>query len=201
MSKSVGVFILLVVLPAGLVTAADSPPAKEVWWSFRPLAKPAAPATGNPVDHFILAKLRDKGLSLAPEADRRTLIRRVTFDLTGLPPTPDEVDAFVADKSADAYEKLADPLLAAPAYGERFARLWLDAVHFAETHGHDQDRVRPNAWRYRDYLIDAFNRDTPYARFVQEQIAADVLFPDKPQLVPALGFLAAGPWDESSLRD
>ena len=125
----------------------------------------------------------------------------VTFDLTGLPPTPEEVDAFVNDKAADAYEKLVDKLLASPAYGERFARLWMDAAHFAETHGHDQDRVRPNAWRYRDYLNAAFNADTPYSRFVKEQIAADVLFPDEPKLVPALGFLAAGPWDESSLRD
>ncbi len=175
----------------------------KTWWSFQPLTRPDAPRapSGNPVDKFVVAKLSDKGLSLAPEADRRTLIRRVTFGLTGLPPTPDEVEAFVADKDANAYEKLVDKLLASPAYGERFARLWMDAVHFAETHGHDQDRVRPNAWRYRDYLIRAFNNDTPYARFVKEQVAADALFPDEPKLVPALGFLAAGPWDESSLRD
>src|SRR6476660_8421663 len=112
-----------------------------------------------------------------------------------------EIAAFEADASPDAYGKLVDRLLASPAYGERWARHWMDAVHFAETHGHDQDRVRPNAWRYRDYLIAAFNADTPYARFVQEQIAADVLFAGEPHLTPALGFLAAGPWDESSLRD
>src|SRR5262245_16468997 len=191
---------VVVLLLLAAATACVDEPAK-LWWSFQPLARPQAPADRHPVDHFILARLSDKGLSLSPEADRRTLIRRVTFDLTGLPPTPEEVEAFVADKSPDAYEKLVDRLLASPAYGERMARLWMDAVHFAETHGHDQDRVRPNAWRYRDYLIDAFNRDTPYSRFVQEQIAADVMFPDKPQLIPALGFLAAGPWDESSLRD
>ena len=173
----------------------------EAWWAFEPVARPTVPERGNPVDHFVRAKLSDKGLSLSPEADRRTLIRRVTFDLTGLPPTPDEVDAFVADKDANAYKKLVEKLLASSAYGERFARLWMDCVHFAETHGHDQDRVRPNAWRYRDYLIGAFNADTPYARFVKEQVAADVLFPDEPKLMPALGFLAAGPWDESSLRD
>ena len=173
----------------------------KTWWAFQPVARPAVPERTNPVDHFIRAKLNDKRLSLSPEADRRTLIRRVTFDLTGLPPTPEEVDAFVNDKAPDAYEKLVDKLLASPAYGERFARLWMDCVHFAETHGHDQDRVRPNAWRYRDYLIASFNADTPYSRFVKEQIAADVLFPDQPKLVPALGFLAAGPWDESSLRD
>ena len=173
----------------------------KAWWAFQPIAPPKVPERTNPVDHFIRAKLSDKGLSLSPEADRRTLIRRVTFDLTGLPPTPEELDAFVNDKTPDAYEKLVNKLLASPAYGERFARLWMDAVHFAETHGHDQDRVRPNAWRYRDYLIAAFNADTPYGRFVKEQIAADVLFPNEPKLIPALGFLAAGPWDESSLRD
>ena len=171
------------------------------WWAFEPLMRPKVPERTNPVDHFIRAKLVNKGLSLSPEADRRTLIRRVTFDLTGLPPTPEEVEAFINDKDAHAYDKLVDKLLASPAYGERFARLWMDCVHFAETHGHDQDRVRPNAWRYRDYLITAFNNDTPYGRFVKEQIAADVCFPDEPKLVPALGFLAAGPWDESSLRD
>jgi len=172
-----------------------------LWWSFQPITAPKAPAGVHPVDHFIQSRLHEKGLTLSPEADRRTVIRRVTFDLTGLPPTPVEVDAFIADRSPQAYEKLVDRLLASTAYGERMARLWMDAVHFAETHGHDQDRVRPNAWRYRDYLINAFNRDTPYSRFVQEQIAADVLFPNEPKLTPALGFLAAGPWDESSLRD
>ncbi|MBP3957896.1 DUF1549 domain-containing protein [Gemmata sp. G18] len=180
----------------------------NVWWAFQPLNRPTTPEAPNtktpptnPIDRFVLAKLKDKGLSLAPEADRRTLIRRVTFGLTGLPPAPEEVEAFVNDKDVNAYEKLVDRLLASPAYGERFARLWMDAVHFAETHGHDQDRVRPNAWRYRDYLIHAFNADTPYSRFVKEQVAADVLFPNEPKLIPALGFLAAGPWDESSLRD
>jgi hypothetical protein len=192
-----GVSVLFVIAAAALRAGEPA----DVWWSFRPLKRPAVPGTQNPVDHFIAAKLREKGLSLAPETDRRTLIRRVTFDLTGLPPTPEEVAAFLADKRPDAYEKLVDRLLASPAYGERMARRWMDAVHFAETHGHDQDRVRPNAWRYRDYLISAFNGDTPFARFVQEQIAADVLFPAEPQRTPALGFLAAGPWDESSLRD
>jgi hypothetical protein len=180
----------------------------QVWWSFQPIARPKVPESAspkspitNPVDKFVLAKLSDRGLSLSPEADRRTLIRRLYLDLTGLPPTPDEVEAFVSDKNPKAYEELVDKLLASAAYGERFARLWMDAVHFAETHGHDQDRVRPNAWRYRDYLIAAFNADTPYSRFVKEQLAADVFYPNEPKLIPALGFLAAGPWDESSLRD
>ena len=179
------------------------------WWSLRPLKKPAVPAVAeadrafvrNPIDAFILATLREKHLSPSPQADRRTLIRRVYLDLTGLPPTPEETAAFVADSAPDAYEKRVDKLLASPRYGERWARHWMDAVHFAETHGHDQDRVRPNAWPYRDYLIASFNNDTPYGKFVEQQLAADVLFPEEPQLTPALGFIAAGPWDESSLRD
>jgi hypothetical protein len=173
----------------------------DTWWAFKPLAPPTGPEPTNAVDRLVAAKLAARGLALAPEADRRALARRIYFDLTGLPPTPAEVEAFLADKSPKAYDGLVDQLLASPAYGERFARLWMDAVHFAETHGHDQDRVRPHAWRYRDYLIRAFNADTPYSRFVKEQLAADVFFPDDPKLTPALGFLAAGPWDESSLRD
>ena len=114
---------------------------------------------------------------------------------------PEEVAAFIADTSADAYERLVDRLLGSPHYGERWARHWMDLVHFAETHGHDQDRIRPNAWPYRDYLIEAFNQDRPFARFIQEQVAADVLFPGEPRRVAALGMIAAGPWDESSLRD
>ena len=129
------------------------------------------------------------------------MIRRLSFDLLGLPPDTREVARFLGDPSPDAYERLVDRLLASPHYGERWARHWMDLVHFAETHGHDQDRIRPNAWPYRDYLIDSFNRDTPYARFVQEQVAADALFPDEPRLAVAQGMLAAGPWDESSLRD
>src|SRR5262249_9235394 len=137
----------------------------------------------------------------SPEASRRTLIRRLSFDLLGLPPEPQEIEAFESDSSPMAYERLVDRMLGSPHYGERWARHWMDLVHFAETHGHDQDRIRPNAWPYRDYLIRSFNRDTPYARFVAEQLAADALFPDEPELVVALGMLAAGPWDESSLRD
>jgi hypothetical protein len=123
----------------------------------------------------------------------------LSFDLTGLPPTPDEVAAFLADTSADAYERLVDRMLASPRYGERWARHWMDVAHFAETHGHDQDRPRPHAWPYRDYLIRSFNDDKPYARFILEQVAGDVLFPDEADGIVALGFLAAGPWDESSL--
>ncbi len=172
----------------------------EVWWSLKPLAKPPVPEVRGswvrtPVDAFVLAKLREKGLKPSPEADRRTLIRRAYFDLTGLPPTFAEVEAFAADPAPDAYEKLIDRLLASPRYGERWARHWLDVVHYGETHGYDKDKPRPNAWPYRDYVIRAFNTDKPYSRFVREQIAGDVFYPGTADGVEALGFIAAGPWD------
>jgi hypothetical protein len=176
-------------------------------WSLKPLVRPAVPIRPNPteklspIDAFIYAKLDERKFSSSPEADRRTLIRRVYFDLTGLPPSPADVEQFVADPDAKAYEKLVNRLLESPRYGERWARHWLDAAHFAETHGNDQDRIRENAWPYRDYLIAALNADTPYGKFIEQQIAGDAIFPDEPSLTPALGFLAAGPWDESSLRD
>jgi hypothetical protein len=181
-------------------------------WAYQPLIRPGVPELRsltlparhdhcNVLDAFILAKLREKGLTPSPPADKRTWLRRVTFDLIGLPPTPEELQTFLADDSPGAFERVVDRLLASPRYGERWARHWMDVAHFAETHGHDQDRPRPNAWPYRDYLIRSFNEDKSYARFVAEQVAGDVLFPDDPQATVALGFLAAGPWDESSLRD
>jgi len=181
--------------------------AQPAHWAYQPLARPALPVlrdaswVRNPIDQFIAAKLGTNGLVPAQEASKRTLIRRVYFDLLGLPPTPEEVRTFVEDAREGAFERAVDQLLASPRYGERWARHWMDAVHFAETHGHDQDRIRTNAWPYRDYLIRSFNADKPYSRFVQEQVAGDVLFPSGPQAIVALGFLAAGPWDESSLRD
>ena len=173
---------------------------KSDWWSFQPLLLRDASSAPRSIDAFVRAKLDSVGLRPAPQADRRTLVRRIYFDLVGLPPTPEEVDAFVIDPDPKAYEKLVDKLLESARYGERWARHWLDAAHFAETHGHDQDRIRENAWPYRDYLIQSLNADKPYARFVQEQVAGDVLFPHDPQATVALGFLAAGPWDESSLQ-
>src|SRR5438128_2489105 len=177
-------------------------------WAFRSLGRPPVPASRfarngspNPIDAFIDAKLARHKLSPSPEADQRSLLRRVYFDLIGLPPALEEMRAFLADKSPRAYERVVDRLLASPRYGERWAGHWMDAVHFAETHGHDQDRIRTNAWPYRDYLIASFNADKPYTRFVQEQVAGDILFPDDPQATVALGLIAAGPWDESSLRD
>jgi hypothetical protein len=202
-------FAVPAVAALGLLLAAAPGAAggEDGHWAYRPLVKPTPPVVKRadrvrtPVDAFVLAKLEASGLTLSPPADRRTLMRRVSFDLTGLPPTPAEVDAFLADTSPDAYEKVVDRLLASPRYGERWARHWMDVAHFAETHGHDQDAPRENAWPYRDYLIRSFNADKPYARFAEEQLAGDALFPDDPQATVATGFLAAGPWDESSQKD
>jgi mono/diheme cytochrome c family protein len=173
------------------------------WWSLRPLAKPRVPQSDEkqldnlrtPIDAFVLDGLRSAGLTPSSEADRRTLIRRLSYDLLGLPPTFAEVEAFVADNDPLAYEKLVDRLLASPHYGERWARHWLDVVHYGETHGYDKDKPRPNAWPYRDYLIRAFNEDRPYAQFIEEQLAGDALEPDTRDGIEATGFLAAGPWD------
>ncbi len=173
----------------------------DTWWSLRAL-KPTAVAKGeHPIDFFVREKLKTKGLQIGPEASRISLIRRVSLDLTGLPPTPEEMQAFVQDERPGAYERLVDRLLASPRYGERMARLWLDVARYAESHGHDQDRLRPHAWRFRDWTIEAFNRDMPYADFARAQIAADGYPSFRGEDIPALGFLAAGPWDESSLRD
>jgi mono/diheme cytochrome c family protein len=180
---------------------AESPKDKADWWSFKPAIKPSLPAqpasalARNEIDRFVLAKLQENKLTPSPQADRVTLIRRLTFDLHGLPPTPDEVQQFVSDKDTQSYEKLVDGLLASPRYGERWARHWLDTVHYGETHGYDKDKPRLNAWPYRDYVIRSFNADKPYSRFIQEQLAGDVLFPDEPDGIVALGFLASGPWD------
>ncbi|MBM3877407.1 MAG: DUF1553 domain-containing protein [Verrucomicrobia bacterium] len=222
---------VLFLAPDAEGAAAKTSPANAAtnWWSLKPIVRPVVPILRNskteirnPIDAFIVSKLREKGLSPSPEADARTLIRRLHFGLVGLPPAPEDVEEFASTfpasprpsvpassaKDAEtrrhgdaAIERLVDRLLASPRHGERWARHWLDVARFAETHGHDQDRVRENAWPYRDYVIESLNADKPWARFVQEQVAADALFPGEPRLIPALGFLAAGPWDESSLRD
>ena len=147
----------------------------------------------SPVDRFILAKLEAAGLTPLLQADRRTLIRRVTFDLTGLPPTPAESDEFAADSAPDAYERLIDRLLDSRAYGERWAQHWLDLVRFAETDGFEHDLERPQAWRYRDWVIDALNADMPYDKFVQWQLAGDELQPENAAACIATGFLLCGP--------
>ena len=132
------------------------------WWSLKPIAKVAPPATTpavNPIDAFIRAKLAANGLTPSPAADARTLCRRLYFDLTGLPPTPEKLEAFAADSAPDAYDRLVEKLLASPRYGERWARHWLDVVHYGDTHGYDKDKLRPNAWPYRDYVIRTLNID------------------------------------------
>jgi cytochrome c553 len=176
-------------------------PQDREFWSFRPVANPPLPAVAdrnwpkNSIDHFVLAKLEANKLKPASAADRRTLLRRVTFDLIGLPPTPAEIDAFLADDSPDAYAKVVDRLLASPHYGERWARHWLDVARYGEDQAHTfQARKYPQGFRYRDWLIKAFNDDMPYDRFLVEQIAADLLKePDRLQNLPALGFFALGP--------
>ncbi len=171
------------------------------WWAFQPLKRPAPPAVRErawvrtPIDAFVLGRLEAERLHHSPEADRRTLIRRLTFDLHGLPPTPEEIARFLNDEDPDAYEKLVDRLLASPRYGERWGRHWLDVVHYGDTHGYDKDKRRDHAWPYRDYVIRSLNEDVPYARFVREQVAGDVLEPGDPKGVIATGFIAAGPWD------
>ena len=180
------------------------------WWSFAPLVKPdtgalmaaSSPDVTNPIDAFILKTLAEQKLTPSKPAEPRDLIRRLYFDLIGLPPTPEEVEAFVNESQREpagtkpsAYERMVDRLLASEHYGERWARHWLDVVKYADTHGYDKDKLRPNAWPYRDYVIKSFNDDKPYARFVQEQLAGDVLFPGTADGILGLGFIAAGPWD------
>ncbi|QDU50655.1 DUF1553 domain-containing protein [Gimesia panareensis] len=175
--------------------------ADDSWWSLQPLRHDFAALSqsnrnrGLKIDDFIRQKLSEQQLTLSPPADRSTLIRRLAFDLHGLPPDPAEVDAFVSDPDPRAYEKLVDRMLASPLYGERMAQHWLDLAHYADTHGFERDKRRDNAWRYRDYVIASFNADKPYPRFLQEQIAGDVLWPKNEQATIATGFLAAGPWD------
>ncbi len=171
------------------------------WWSLQPLTTPKVPAardgwrTRQPLDAFVAAALEARGLNPSREADRRTLIRRLSFDLLGLPPSPEEVDEFANDPAPDAYERLVDRLIASPHYGERWARHWLDVVRFGESNGFERDLPRPNAWHYRNWVIDALNRDMPYDEFVRWQLAGDVLAPDDVEALKAVGFLVAGAHD------
>jgi hypothetical protein len=169
------------------------------YWSLQPIVRPEVPAPGrdsSAVDAFVSTKLNGLGLTLSPEADRRTLVRRLFYDVTGLPPTPEQASAFLHDESPEAYSRLVDRLLDSPQFGEKWARHWLDVVRFAETHGFEMNQPRPNAWPYRDYVIRAFNDDKPYDQFVIEQLAGDVFGVDE-----ATGFLVAGPWDQVKSPD
>ncbi len=175
-------------------------------WAFQKVVRPAVPAVKdphwvrNPIDAFVLAQLEAKSIPPAAPADKVVLLRRASLDLTGLPPTLREIDQFLADNSPDAYARVVDRLLASPAYGERWARHWLDLARYAESEGFKADETRPNAWRYRDYVIQSFNLDKPYDRFVQEQIAGDELWPDNPDAQTATAFNRHYP-DESNARN
>jgi hypothetical protein len=181
-------------------------PEQRRHWAFQKIVRPEIPRARNtkwirnPIDAFILAELEAKSVEPAPRADKITLLRRASFDLIGLPPTPEEVDAFLADKSPRAFEKVVDRLLASPRYGERWARHWLDLARYAESEGFKSDETRPNAWRYRDYVIKAFNADRPYDRFMKEQIAGDELWPDNFDARVATAFNRHYP-DESNARN
>jgi Protein of unknown function (DUF1549)/Protein of unknown function (DUF1553)/Planctomycete cytochrome C/PA14 domain len=171
-------------------------------WSFQPVQRPAVPKVNNaswvrnPIDAYILAKLEAKGLAPAPSASKQEIARRLYYDITGLPPTPQQVEAFVNDASSDAYEKLVDKLLSSPHYGEKWGRHWLDLVRFAETNSYERDNPKPNIWRYRDYVIRAFNEDKPYDQFLREQLAGDELYPDSADALIATGFYRLGVWDD-----
>jgi hypothetical protein len=175
--------------------------AETDWWSLQPIRRPVVPTVKqaawerSPIDAFIAKALEDQGLSPSPETDRRTYLRRVKFDLLGLPATPEEVEAFQKDQSADAYEKLVDRYLASPHYGERWGRHWLDVVRFAESHGYETNELRRNAWPFRDWVIRSFNDDKPFTRFVQEQLAGDVVAKGDALNEVATGFLVAGTHD------
>jgi hypothetical protein len=173
--------------------------ADRAHWSYRPLRDVAAPGVKDAswartdVDRFVLAALEARGVRPSAPADRRTLIRRLYFDVLGLPPSPREVEAFVADPDPGAWEKLVDRVLASPAYGERWGRHWLDVARYADSDGMESDADRPTAYHYRDFVIRALNDDLPYDVFVRWQIAGDEYEPDDPAALAATGFLAAGP--------
>jgi hypothetical protein len=176
-------------------------------WAYQPVRRDSVPdampgptPTHNPIDAFLQEKLAAKGIQcLAPPADKLTLIRRATIDLTGLPPTPEEIDAFLADESPSAFAQLVEQLLASPHYGEQQARHWLDVVRYADTNGYANDYERPSAWRYRDYVVRSFNGDKPFNRFAIEQLAGDEMSPEDPEMLIAVGFLRMGPWEHTGM--
>jgi hypothetical protein len=175
----------------------------RAWWSFQPIRKPHVPPVrhaaevANPIDAFLLARLESDKLGFSPPASKRELVRRAYFDLVGLPPTPEAVEAFEDDNAPDAWEKLVDDLLSRPQYGERWARNWLDVVRYAESNGYERDGAKPHAWRYRDYVIKSFNQDKPYDRFILEQIAGDEM-DDRfnEDAIIATGFYRLHVWDD-----
>ncbi len=203
--RAAGFFVVVTTLVAAEIATAPLPTYKPIerrYWAFQPRKQATPPAftdpadkawVKTPIDAFILEKLKAAGLKPAAQADKATLIRRVTYDLIGLPPTPEEVDAFVKDNSPNAYEKLVDRLLASPQYGETWGHHWLDVVRFAESDGYEYDMHRPDAYRYRDYVVKSFNDDKPYNQFVKEQLAGDEMDMKNETYVVASGFNRLGP--------
>ena len=219
--EEIAVLVRWIELGAPWPGAEDAPPVRpasergpkfteedRAWWALQPVADPPVPALSqtngeqdwgrNEIDRFLLAAMEQRGLEPAPEADRGALVRRLTQDLTGLPPTPGETAAFLADDAPGAYDRLVDRLLGSDAYGERAARRWLDLVRYADTDGYRADFLRPDAWRYRDYVIGRLNDDVPYDRFVKEQLAADELYPEDPDALVGLGYLRHGIYEYNS---
>ena len=187
---------------AGNVAATEA----TTWWSLRPLSATRPLASGDawvrgPIDAFLLAAMRERGLEPSEAANRRSLIRRLSYDLTGLPPDPDEIAEFVNDSDPAAHERLVDRLLSSPAYGERWGRHWLDVARFGESNGYEQNHLRNNAWPYRDWVISAFNSDKPFSRMILEQLAADQIAPGDLEAQAATGFLVAGPHDTVGIRN
>jgi hypothetical protein len=196
------------VWPNGLVLK-ETARAGADWWSLRPVSRAEPPApeglpeawSGHPIDRFVFAGLKAKGLDPSPPADRRTLLRRLNYDLTGLPPTPEEIEAFVRDVRPDAYERQVDRLLASPRYGEHWGRHWLDVVRFGESRGYERNEIIPNAWPFRDYVIRSFNQDAPFDRIVREHLAGDVIARDQPDREIGTAFLVCGPYDDVGNQD
>ena len=183
----------------GLSLGGSPPDGEKAAWAFRAVARPDVPkdaVNSHPIDAFLARRLASRGLAPAPRVDKRTLIRRLTFDLTGLPPTPVEVSEFLRDDGPNAYERLVDRLLASPHHGERWARHWLDLVRYAETHGYERDDPKPNAWKYRDWVVSAINRDLPYDRFLIEQLAGDEVPDATNESRTATGMYRLGPTDD-----
>jgi mono/diheme cytochrome c family protein len=194
--------------PEGLILREPSK-ADRSWWSLQPLAKALAPQVPNippdwaaqPIDRFVFAQLAARGLKPNPEADRRSLIRRATYDLLGLPPSPEEIEQFVADSRPDAYERLVERLLASPHYGEQWGRHWLDVVRFGESRGFERNQIIDNAWPFRDYVIRSFNDDKPFDHLIVEHMAGDVIGKDQPDVEVGTTFLVSGPYDDVGNKD
>ncbi|MGY8693310.1 MAG: DUF1549 domain-containing protein, partial [Verrucomicrobiia bacterium] len=203
-----GLIFCYAFLVSSVIVEAEKPGAPDTnkeqsYWVFQPIESPRIPETRdlswtrNPIDAFVLARLEKNGLQPSQETSRRDLIRRATLDLHGLPPAIAEVDAFLTDSNPDAYEHLIDRLLDSPRYGERYARHWLDLVRYADSDGFKADVLRPNAWRYRDYVIESLNENKSYARFVKEQIAGDELYPEDDDAKKATGYLRLWPYEDN----